>query len=426
MSALYAPNEIPSFQSTSSTLTTLTSFLVERSRPVANVATNSTRRGRFAAALERAVLEREQIAPEPFRIQELWSPLGIFLLSRLYVLCMFLAVGRVLNQTLTNLLTLWDSNWYLNIAQFGYVTSIPPGSGDPAQCNLGFFPLWPLVIRATHFVTGLSWETSGIAATFLTGSAASVAVWLFLRDRGSLSEARRGLSLVLFTPGALVLSFVYSEGLIVTLAALTLLGLRHRQWFWAGLAAALCSTVDPVGGAAAVTVVTISLAAAWREHSWRPLIGTVTAPLGILAFFSYLAVHAGSFFAWFHAQRAGWQGGSYFLGAPKAIYSFAAHGFSNLNPPVKTLSIVLAIVMLVLFARLKPAREVVVYVATVLVMGLVSPIIGITPRLLLRDAPLLATVGSRLNRRWFGVLLATCCALLGFLIIVSTTVFWTP
>ncbi len=376
--------------------------------------------------MEREVLNPQWEQAEPFRLRELWSPVAIFLLSRLYVLCMFLGVSRLTKNTLTKLLKSWDSSWYLSVAQHGYVTTIPPGSGDPAQCNLGFFPLWPLLIRLVHAITGLSWPTSAVAATFVSGTTAAIAVWLFLRSTGTLSASRRGLSLVMFTPGAIALTLLYSEGLIVTFGFLALLLVRRRQWEAAAIAAALCSLCDPVGGAAVAAVIFVALWTAYREKTWRPLSAVAIAPLGILSFFTYLYVHAGSFFAWFNAQRTGWQGGTYFLGAPKAITAFFHHGFVNLNPPVKTLSLLFAIAILILFFRVKPPLSVVAYSITVLFLGLLSPIIGITPRLLLRDSPMLALVGSRLNRRWFGVVLAGSCAILGYLVIVSATIVWTP
>jgi Mannosyltransferase (PIG-V) len=382
--------------------------------------------GRLTTRLHRAVLEFGSPDVEPVSTRELWSPVGIFLLSRIFVLAMLLAVARLLHTTLTNLLTSWDSTWYLNIAQHGYAHAIPPGHSDIAQCNLGFFPLLPILVRVVHAATGLSWATAGTTTTFLTGLTAAVAVWYFLRGFCSKSQARRGISLVFFTPGALVLSFVYSEGLIVTFSCLALYAIRRRWWTMAGVAAALCSLADPVGGAAVLTVVLVALLHAWQQRTLRPLLAVVTAPLGVLSFFGYLWRHTGSFFAWFHAQRAGWQGGTYFIGAPKAIYSFVAHGFTNLNPPVKTVSIFAAILLVILFWRIKPTREIVLYSFTVIFMGLLSPVIGITPRLLLRGSPFLSTVGSRLNNRWFGVLLAVSITGLAFLIVVSSSPMWTP
>lgn len=381
---------------------------------------------KVGASVGAAVLNREHLEPEPFRLGELWSPLGIFLLSRLYVLCMYLGVSRLMHTTLTRLLNSWDSSWYLSVAQHGYVTRIPPGSRDVAQCNLGFFPLWPLLIRLVHSVSGLSWSSSAVAATFISGSTAAVAIWLLLRGTGTRSESRRGLSLVMFTPGAIALTLLYSEGLIVTFGFLALLLLRRHQWEGAALAAALCSLCDPAGGAAVAAVVVVALWSAYRDRSWRPLSAIIIAPLGVTTFFTYLYFHTGSFFEWFNAQRTGWQGGAYFLGAPNAVIAFVAHGFSNLNPPVKTLSLTFLMAILILFFRIRPPLSVIAYSVTVLFLGLLSPIIGITPRLLLRDSPMLALVGSRLNRRWFGVILAGSCAVLGYLIIVSATIVWTP
>lgn len=381
---------------------------------------------RLTNGLGRAVLTSDRSAPESFQTKELWIPVGIFALSRLYVISMVLAVSKILHHSLSSMLSPWDAKWYLSIAHYGYVTKIPPGLGDVAQSNLGFFPLMPLMVRLVHFLTPLSWVTSGIFASVLTGLTASFGVWMLLRDTSTLSESRRGISLVLFTPGALVLSFVYSEGLIVTFACLALWSLRREKWVLAGLASATCSLADPVGSAAVITCVIVALLAARTQKSVRPLAAVVLAPLGVLSFFTYLYFHAGSFFTWFHAQRRGWQGGPYFSGLPKALYGFAAHGFSNLNPPVKTFSFLVAFGMFILFVKIRPSVPILVYGVTVIFMGLLSPIVGITPRLLLRDAPLVATVGSRLNNRWFGVLLTASCAILGFLIIFSATPAWTP
>ena len=53
------------------------------------------------------------------------------------------ATSSTAHHSLSTSLTSWDSTWYLSIAKNGYVTHIPPGSGNPAQSNLGFFPLMP-------------------------------------------------------------------------------------------------------------------------------------------------------------------------------------------------------------------------------------------------------------------------------------------
>ena len=154
---------------------------------------------------------------------------------------MGVATGR---PTRDGLLT-WDATWYRSIARSGYVTRIPPGHGDPAQSNLAFFPLLPVLTRATRAVTGLSVEWAILLTVLVLGLLASVAVWWMLRDVFGTAGADRGTALILFSPGAFVLSMGYTEAATVLFVACTLLALHRRRWVLAGLAAAVATTADP-------------------------------------------------------------------------------------------------------------------------------------------------------------------------------------
>ena len=73
-----------------------------------------------------------------------------------------------------------------------------------------------------------------------------------------------------------------------------------------------------------------------------------------------------------------------------------------------------------------PAPLALVYALGVLACGALSPIIGISPRLLLRAFPLLAIAGATLSLRryWYlgaGSLLSMIC-----LAVLSTSAHWTP
>jgi len=56
--------------------------------------------------------------------------------------------------------------------------------------------------------------------------------------------------------------------------------------------------------------------------------------------------------------------------------------------------------LLIMFFRAHPPAPWVGYVVTVLALGALSPIIGITPRLLLRGFALLGATGARLPPVW--------------------------
>ena len=232
----------------------------------------------------------------------------------------------------------WDSTWYLSIARGGYVRHIPPGSGNPAQSNLGFFPLVPVLTRATHEVTRFGIPVSGLITTFLLGLAAAVAVWWMLRDLFGKQGADRGTALVFFSPGALVLSLVYTEAATILMVACVLLALRRERWVVAGLCAAVATTADPVGSAVVVPCLVAAVLAIRAKRQWRALWAPVLAPVGIGAFFIYLWAHAGSPFEYFRAQRAGWQSGTYFNGIPGSFAHLFANWFADPDYAVKAVS----------------------------------------------------------------------------------------
>ncbi|MDA8367558.1 MAG: hypothetical protein M0Z62_11475 [Actinomycetota bacterium] len=345
-------------------------------------------------------------------------PIGIFVASRLGTLMIAGAVAYAKQQPLSKSLIVWDSGWYLSIARSGYAHSVPATFGNPAQTNLGFFPLLPLLVRITHLVTGLSINRSGLVTTFAVGLVAAVAVWWLVRDVYGDSAADRGTALVFFSPGAFVLSLVYTEGATIALVAFALLALRHRRWLAAGLLAGVATAADPVATAAVVPCAIAAYQAIRLRGEWRALLAPLLAPLGIGTFFLYLWFYTGSPLEWFNAQRHGWQGGSYFWGVPGSLMTVVRDGVAYPNATVKTLSAVVAIPLVVLFLRARPPATWIGYSLTVLGFGILSPIIGITPRLILRGFPLLAVAGARLRRPWFEALLglsALCLAALAVL-----------
>jgi hypothetical protein len=354
-------------------------------------------------------------------------PVLLYLASRAGMLLVACATSSTAHQSVSKSLTVWDSSWYLSIAQGGYVRHIPPGSGNPAQSNLGFFPLIPLLTRATHDVTRVGIPLSGLITTFLLGLAASVAVWWMLRDVFGRSGADRGTALVFFSPGALVLSLVYTEAATILMVACALLALKRERWVVAGLCAAVATTADPIGSAAVVPCAVAAVLAIRAGHGWKALWAPALAPLGIVAFFGYLWAHAGTPFAYFDAQRAGWQGGSYFGGIPRSFAHLFAHWFADPDYAVKAVSAVVAIGLLVIFFRAHPPGPWIGYVVAVLVFGAISPVIGVTPRLLLRGFPLLGVVGAKLPRLWFEAVLGLSALLMAALgMMAMGGPLWTP
>jgi len=369
--------------------------------------------------------------PGASRVRRFWTlsarAVLLYLASRAGMLLVATAVGSDTHQRVSKALTSWDSFWYLAIAQGGYVRHIPPGSGNPAQSDLGFFPLVPMLTRVTHLVTGFGWSVSGLVTTFLLGLGAAVAVWWMLHDVFGRTGADRGTALVFFSPGALVLSLVYTEAATILLVACTLMALRRSRWVVAGLCAAVATTADPVASAVVVPCVVAAVVAVRRRGEWRALAAPLLAPLGIVAFFGYLWAHTGSPLEYFRAQRAGWQGGTYLGGIPGSFAHLFGHWFADPDYAVKAVSALVAVALLVVFFRARPPGTWIGYVVAVLAFGALSPVIGVTPRLVLRGFPLLGVVGAKLPPLWFEAVLglsALCMATLGAMAMGGP--LWTP
>ncbi|MHB8827443.1 MAG: hypothetical protein ACYC5Z_07250 [Acidimicrobiales bacterium] len=353
-------------------------------------------------------------------------PLSIFLVSRAVVWSLFGALGVSEGHSVMYLLGSWDSKWYLTVAQSGYATSIPSGLGKLTQTDLGFFPLLPLLIRATHVLTGLGFGVSAVVTSSVLGALGSVALWWLLADTFDLAAAELGTALVFFSPAAFVLTMFYSESAIILFVSLCLLWLGRGRWILAGVAAALATSADPVAAAVVVPCVLAAVGAIRTRRDYASLAAPLLAPAGVGVFFVYLWAHTGSFFEWFHAQRNGWQEGAYGSGLPHAFADLWNLGFANPNDTVRVLSAFATVAMLMAFARARPPLTWTAYVVAVLAMGLFSPIVGITPRLLLRGFPLFAALGVGRSPRAAAMLLVLSTSALAVLTILAATWHWTP
>ncbi len=186
----------------------------------------------------------------------------------------------------------WDSEWYLLIADRGYdatdaINHLP--AGYLPEDTSGFFPLYPLLIRALTPLIG------AVGAGILISNIALLAsLWLLLavaRDLwGETFGTRAGFyagTALLFFPFTLFHSAVYSESLFLALSLATLLLARKCRFDWAGLCAALAALTRPFG---ALLVVLLFLEW-WRlRHRSRwgwTAIGGIALALGLYMLFCY-------------------------------------------------------------------------------------------------------------------------------------------
>jgi len=138
----------------------------------------------------------------------------------------------------TSQLATWDGAHYLHLAAESY------RHGDP---SCAFYPLWPLLIRTTAPLLGGSLLITGL---LLANVFSAAGLWLFHRlvaERHGEKAAHTSLVLMLAFPGALFLSFIYTESLFFFLAMLFLWGLVAERAWLVSLAGFLLPLARPVG-----------------------------------------------------------------------------------------------------------------------------------------------------------------------------------
>ncbi len=328
----------------------------------------------------------------------------------------------------------WDSEWYLLIAERGYhLEERMAGKRvayHPADAT-GFFPLYPLLIRAlgetvalmpgagsmpTRIHPGEPPTAPGgapyLLAALLISNGALLGAALLLYRRvletghgggaagpgGALVSA----AVLLFYPPSLFLSAAYAESLLLLLGLLCFSLLRSGRWWSASLAGALASATKP-SGLLLVIPAAVALAASGRRTGtgsagpdrarWLTLL---VYPAGLAAFSLYCRLAFGDPLSWAQRQMR-WRGEA--SGPWRAFVRWAedprlhgAHGST-----VELIFAVLALVLLVYCVRRRPAAE------TVFAGLVILPPLGSTlwsfGRLSLQAFPLFIVLGCWIAKR---------------------------
>ena len=140
---------------------------------------------------------------------------GLFLMSRLLVLAVAALSHVAVEQgffasrtrSWVERFAAWDSNWYLSIVEHGYFY-------DPhGQSSVGFYPLYPMLIRAGTFL-GFDARLTGYGISLAALYAACLLLWrLAARETRSAAIAERAVLFLLLCPGTMWFGLVYTESL---------------------------------------------------------------------------------------------------------------------------------------------------------------------------------------------------------------------
>jgi len=314
---------------------------------------------------------------------------------------------------LFNTFTLWDSGWYLEIAENGY-------RGEQAAA---FFPLYPLLLHALAWVTR-SAVVAGVLISLVAAGFAAVAVQRIAADLLPARAARDSVLYLALWPTAFVFTSVYSEGLFLALAA----------WaFWAGLQRRPILAAALGGLAVGTRLIGLALLPAlivllWPRERGLPRRALWLAPVALLpaavgAYAWYLQHRLGDWRAFYEAQGAFWLHHRPAAGPLGGLWEAIAQGYHGVAQVLlhlgrasqvsaadeigtrNALHLVLLVAALwltwVAWRRLGPASGVysVVYLAIILSAPVsYFPLVSL-PRYLLGDFPLFIALASLTERR---------------------------
>ena len=164
----------------------------------------------------------------------------------------------------------WDSGWYLDIVQNGYV--VPKVSHTVVASNIAFWPLYPYMIRWFSFLVPESVRSTEFllaSGVFFSNVCLLLALAVIYKAILHLFKLQRTAQLtilyLLVFPTSFIFSSFYTESLFLLLSAVAIYFALKKQWLAASSAVALAAISRPPGIVVAIPVVVTYLA----TYNWR-------------------------------------------------------------------------------------------------------------------------------------------------------------
>jgi hypothetical protein len=244
------------------------------------------------------------LRPERLRAGPGRSALITWLVTRAGVVLAAVVAARVLtrgdlHEPFLDRWTQWDVDHLIEIARYGYGgdPSHPPDPGLP-----GFFPGFPLLLRAVHFVVP-DWRVAALLVSFAAGGIAMVALARLGEHEGPPGTGPRAVIALLLSPMAVFLFAGYTEALFLACALPAWSLARQGRWEAAALCGFAAGFVRITGVFLAIALVVEFLL---RDRRWQLLPWLVPPFLGAAAYTMYQGARTGDWLAWQHAQERGW------------------------------------------------------------------------------------------------------------------------
>ncbi|MCL4395839.1 MAG: hypothetical protein M1482_13730 [Chloroflexi bacterium] len=189
----------------------------------------------------------------------------------------------------------WDTIWYSVIATRGYSVN---------DLSTAYFPLYPLLMRATAEFVRINDVAAGMIVSSLAALGAFVLLYRLTIEEYGERAARLTLTALVVFPTAFFLMAAYSESLFLFLALAAWTAARRNRWGWAGVLGALAALTRAQGMLLALPLLALFVRQ-WRRGEVRLRAGLWLALVvaGGLAFLFYLFQTTQSLAAWLQVER---------------------------------------------------------------------------------------------------------------------------
>jgi hypothetical protein len=212
--------------------------------------------------------------------------------------------GDIADHSYIKLWSVWDSNWYLKIAQNGYSDSY---SFDPSKyASVGFFPLYPLLVFICGAIIGSN-VVGGFVLSNLFLLISAFLIYKLARENYDEETSKRSIWYLFLFPSAYIFSSIYPESLLLMLWLMTVLAAKRKRWLIAGCFGFLAAATKPLGFLILLPAMLIYIQKKGGLKQVRAdVVYLALIPLGIAAvgFVHYLVT--GDLFAYSHIQSLAW------------------------------------------------------------------------------------------------------------------------
>lgn len=323
---------------------------------------------------------------------------------------------RSASSMILDVLTSWDGIWYMRIIRRGYPEFVPKAiTYDDPEARVAFFPAYPSLVRLVdRFLPGGD-TFAALVVNLLLGAVFVLLVGLLARHWFGERVARNAMVLMALFPGSFVLSFAYSEALLLALAAGCLLALVREKWVLAGVLAALGTATRPNGVALVVACLVAAVIAFRRDRRVVPFVAPLFAPVGFVAFQYWIDHHTGESRVWFRVQGEAWkEGASFGLTALRNTLEAFTKPLQSPTDLITAVSFLCTLLLIWIAWRRRLPPIAVAYSVVIVALMLLPATVTARPRFLFTAFPLLITAAVWLDeprrREWWPYVLATCGA----------------